>query len=77
MKQYLNPVETGENIRRYMRKANVSIFDLQMALEIRSAGNIYKWLNGEIMPNADNLVRLAGILNVTVNDLLAIESEVE
>lgn len=66
----MDKVETGNNIKRLMRLAHVSIFDLQMALRLQSATSIYAWCRGEYVPSTEYLVKLSKILNCKMDDII-------
>lgn len=64
---------TGENIKRLMRKEKIDVYGLSEILGTRSASSVYSWTQGRMLPNADNLVKLAHIFNCTVDDILITE----
>lgn len=66
---------TGENIKRLMRKSNMSTFDVQKALNLTSPTTLYVWMRGEYTPNAENLVILAQIFNCSLDELIVLEDE--
>ena len=54
-----------------MRKAaGISVRDLQNVLGFTNPQAIYKWQNGDSLPTIDNLVILAAVLGVTVDEIL-------
>ena len=63
-------VKTGENIRNLRKMAGISITDLQDIFGFRNPQAIYKWQRGEALPSIDNLVVLASVLNVRIDDIL-------
>ena len=67
----INPVMTGANIKKNMKKAGLSAEGLMDAMGIADKSTIYKWLRGDTLPDIANIVALASILNVTVDELLA------
>ena len=64
-------IATGANIAALRKKNNISVRTLQTMMGL-SSQTIFKWQRGECLPTVDNLVILADILNVTVNDILVI-----
>ena len=64
---------TGQNIKNLRAAAGISVRDLQTVLGFTNPQAIYKWQNGECMPSIDNLVILAAVLGVTVDEILVIE----
>ena len=65
-------VETGRNIDRLRRQAGLSVRELQSAVGVGSPQAIYKWLGGASLPSVDNLVVLAVIFDVGIEDILAV-----
>ena len=61
---------TGENIKRLMRKRHLQIVDIQNALRVSSATNIYAWCRGDMMPRVDQLVKLSAILGCTIDEII-------
>lgn len=68
----IDPALTGANIARLRRAAGLSVHDLQTAFGFNSPQAIYKWQNGTALPTVDNLVALAALLQVRIDDILAI-----
>ena len=66
----IDPVKTGENIIRLRKAAGLSVHDLQLIFGFNSPQAIYKWQNGIAMPSIDNLIVLAAVLQVSVDDIL-------
>ena len=61
---------TGQNIIRLRKNAGISVRNIQDALGFTTPQAIYKWQNGSAMPTIDNLVALAAILNVTIDEII-------
>lgn len=70
----INMQETGQNIKRLRCEAGVSVRELQNVLGFANPQAIYKWQHGECLPAIDNLVILASVFGVTVDEILIIES---
>lgn len=66
-------VKTGQNISRLRRRAGYSVRDLQRELGLGSPQSIYKWQAGMALPSIDNLVALAALFGVQLDDILAVE----
>ena len=69
----VNMVKTGQNINRLIRNAGLSVKDLQMIMGFSTPQAIYKWLHGTSMPTVDNLVALATIFNVPIDEIICTE----
>ena len=65
-------IKTGANIRALRLKAGLSVHDLQLALGFNSPQSIYKWQSGLALPSIDNLVVLAAVLQVSVDEILVV-----
>jgi transcriptional regulator with XRE-family HTH domain len=61
---------TGANIVNLRKAAGLSVHDLQMVFGFNSPQAIYKWQNGAALPTVDNLIVLAALLGVLIDDIL-------
>lgn len=61
---------TGKNIARIRKQSGFTVKDVQDILGFSTPQAIYKWQRGTALPTIDNLVALAAIFNVTVDDLI-------
>ena len=66
----IDPVLTGENITRLRKQAGLSVHDLQRIFGFNSPQAIYKWQSGASLPSIDNLIVLAKVLNVRMDDIV-------
>ena len=66
----IDMVKTGQNINRLRQLAGVSVKDLQNIFGFGTPQAIYKWQHGTALPTIDNLVVLASVLGVRVDDIL-------
>ena len=73
---FIDTVATGQNIDRLRIAAGMSIRDMQMVFGFATPQAIYKWIHGTAMPTIDNLVILAAMLDVTMDDIVVIQSAV-
>ena len=62
--------QTGANIVNLRKAAGLSVHDLQVVFGFNSPQAIYKWQHGTALPTIDNLVVLAAVLGVKVDDVL-------
>ena len=67
--------ETGKNIRRIREASGISVREIQKILGFTNPQAIYKWQKGECLPSIDNLVILAAVLGVTVDEILVTDDE--
>lgn len=66
-------VATGQNINALRIKADMSIKDMQQVFGFTTPQAIYKWIHGMNLPTIDNMVILAEMFNVTVDEIIAVE----
>ena len=66
----IDMVGTGQNIARLRKQAGLSVRDLQDVFGFATPQAIYKWQQGVALPTIDNLVVLAAILQVRLDDIL-------
>ena len=64
---------TGLNITRLRKNAGMTVRDLQAIFGFATPQAIYKWQRGEAMPTLDNMIVLAAVFNVTVDEILVLE----
>ena len=70
---YINIQKTGEKIFYLRKKAGITVKEMQDVFGFTTPQAIYKWQHGTALPTIDNLVALAFLLNVTVDDILVKE----
>ena len=61
---------TGTNIARLRRNAGLTVKDMQDVFGFSTPQAIYKWQRGEAMPTLDNLVVLAAVFGVALDDIV-------
>lgn len=66
----IDMVETGETITKLRQQAGLSVRQIQTIFGFTTPQAIYKWQNGLSLPSIDNLVILAAIFHVTIEDIL-------
>jgi transcriptional regulator with XRE-family HTH domain len=64
---------TGMNITRLRKNAGMTVRDLQAVFGFATPQAIYKWQRGEAMPTLDNMIVLAAVFNVTVDEILVLQ----
>ena len=63
---------TGRNIADLRRQSGMTIRDLQAVMGFNTPQAIFKWIRGDSLPTVDNLVILASVFGVKVDDILVI-----
>ena len=66
----IDMVRTGNNRARLRMEAGHSVRDLQRILGFATPQAIYQWQQGRALPTLDNLVVLAAVLGVRIDDIL-------
>ena len=66
----IDMIRTGQNIASLRRQAGLSVRDLQDIFGFATPQAIYKWQQGVALPTIDNLVVLAAVLQVRLDDIL-------
>ena len=61
---------TGINITRMRIAAGLTVKDVQDVFGFSTPQAIYKWQRGAALPTVDNLVVLAAIFGVKIDDIL-------
>ena len=61
---------TGCNIIRLRKNAGLTVKDLQTIFGFSTPQAIYKWQRGTAMPTVDNLIVLAAVFGVTIDDII-------
>ena len=73
----IDMVKTGQNIVRLRKGAGLTVRDLQDVFGFGTPQAIYKWQQGLALPTIDNLVVLAALLGVTIDDILVTDVQVQ
>lgn len=68
----INLKATGQNIATLRKQKGITVKQLQKALGFKNNTAIYKWQRGECLPTLDNLVILADVLQVKIDDILVL-----
>ena len=62
-------------IRQMMTDRGITVAQIQDWLEIDSPQAVYKWLHGVNLPSVTHLHGLSQILDVKIDEILAVEEE--
>ena len=66
----INMIKTGERITQLRKESGLSVKQLQEIFGFATPQAIYKWQQGVTLPAIDNLVVLATLFDVKVDDIL-------
>ena len=73
---FIDIAATDRNIDRLRIEAGLSVRDMQMVFGFATPQAIYKWIHGTALPTIDNLVILASILGVTMDDIIVVDRRI-
>lgn len=73
----INLEKTGENIMRLRKMNGLSVKDLQDIFGFGTPQAIYKWQHGTALPTIDNLIVLAAVFGVHIDDILVMDVAVQ
>lgn len=65
-------IETGKNITRLRMERGLAVKDLQQIFGFTTPQAIYKWQHGAALPTVDNLIVLAEVFQVRVDDIIVV-----
>ena len=71
----IDMVATGRNYMKMRKAAGLSVREIQNIFGFTTPQAIYKWQHGTAMPTIDNLVVLAAVLDVTIDEILVVQRE--
>ena len=71
----INMTATGKNIMRLRKNAGMTVKDLQDVFGFTTPQAIYKWQRGTAMPTLDNMVALAAVFGVTIDEILVFQDQ--
>ena len=71
----INLTATGNNITRLRINAGLTVKDLQDIFGFSTPQAIYKWQRGTALPTVDNLVVLAAVFGVKIDDILIFQND--
>ncbi|MBQ1208204.1 MAG: helix-turn-helix transcriptional regulator [Lachnospiraceae bacterium] len=70
----IDMTQTGQNIARLRQQKGLTVKALQDIFGFATPQAIYKWQHGTAIPTVDNLVVLAAVFGVPLDDILVINS---
>lgn len=68
----IDMVATGRNITKLRENKNLTVRELQKIFGFTTPQAIYKWQRGQAMPTVDNLVVLAQVFDVAIDEIIVI-----
>ena len=61
---------TGEKINELRNRNGITVKDIQVFMGFASPYPVYKWINGKNLPTLDNLLALAELFGVKMDDIV-------
>lgn len=71
----INIPETGKRIKSMMQNRGMTVKDVQTAFGFETPQAVYKWVQEKNMPTVDNLVILASLFGVLIDEIIVVEKE--
>lgn len=71
----INMTKTGENIITLRKKNGLTVKDLQEIFGFATPQAIYKWQQGLSIPSIDNLIVLANVFGVHIDEIIVVEKQ--
>lgn len=69
----IDMTQTGQNIARLRQQKGLTVKELQDIFGFATPQAIYKWQHGTAIPTVDNLVVLAAVFGVAIEEILVVE----
>lgn len=66
----IDMIKTGQNILILRERAGLSVKELQEVFGFATPQAIYKWQKGLALPSIDNLVVLAALFDVSIDNII-------
>ncbi len=73
----IDMMATGKNITKLRQDAGLTVKDLQTMFGFTTPQAIYKWQHGTAMPTVDNLVVLAIVFGVHIDDIIVFDTVIK
>ena len=73
----INMAATGRNINDLRTRAGMTVRDVQVIMGFNTPQAIYKWMRGDAMPTLDNIVILAKVFGVAIDDIIVLNRTAE
>ena len=66
----IDMIATGANIKALIKNKGLKVADVQIRCGFNTPQAIFKWMRGDAMPSIDNMVILAHILDVPIDEII-------
>lgn len=68
----INMTATGANIKALIKANGLKASDIQNVCGFNTPQAVFKWMRGDAMPTIDNMVILAHMLDVTIDQIIVL-----
>ena len=68
----INMAATGANIRALIKAKGLKIADVQNMCGFNTPQAIFKWMRGDCVPTIDNLIILADMFDVPIDQIIIV-----
>ena len=66
----VNMIQTGNKIKMLREQSGLSVKELQTIFGFGTPQAIYKWQRGTAMPTLDNMIVLAAVFRVSIDEIV-------
>ncbi len=68
----INLIETGNKIKQYREKLNLSVSDVIAQLNLSDKYDYIAWENGQSLPDPDTFINMCHLFSVMPSDIIKI-----
>lgn len=68
----IDTAATGKNLRNIIKAKGFRISDVQTRCGFNTPQAVFKWMRGDAVPTIDNLIILADMLDVTIDQIIIV-----
>ena len=69
----IDTTATGANIKNIMRNKGFKVADVQARCGFATQQAIFKWFRGDAVPTIDNMIIIADMFGVTIDQIIIIK----
>lgn len=69
----IDVVATGANIKAIMKAKGFKVADVQARCGFNNPQAIFKWMRGDTVPTIDNMIIIADMFDVTIDQIVIIK----
>jgi hypothetical protein len=69
----INMAATGANIKALIKNKGLKVADVQIRCGFNTPQAIFKWMRGDSVPTIDNMIIIADMFGVTIDQIVVIK----